>query len=115
MELQQQVIQNERLSVVGRMAAQVAHEIRNPLSSIILNLELLDDELDELKGQRVTEIRNLLTTIDTEVNHLNNLTDDYLSFVRMPALNPKNHGTVHSDRGSTLLVASNRDRAADHV
>lgn len=84
-DLQQQVLQSERLSVVGRMAAQVAHEIRNPLSSIILNLELMDDELDELTGQQVSELRNLLSTIETEVNHLSNLTDDYLSFVRMPA------------------------------
>ncbi|NOZ13130.1 MAG: MEKHLA domain-containing protein [Acidobacteria bacterium] len=87
--LQKQVIQNERLSVVGQMAAQVAHEIRNPLSSIMLNLELVEDELEELnevKLRQVTAIRRLLRIVDTEVSHLNNITDDYLSFVRMPML-----------------------------
>ncbi len=88
-ELQKQVIQNERLSVVGQMAAQVAHEIRNPLSSIMLNLELVEDELEPLKSLKVRQaatIQRLLKTVDTEVNHLNNITDDYLSFVRMPML-----------------------------
>jgi len=84
--LQQQLIHSERLSVVGRMAAQVAHEIRNPLSSIMLNLEMVSDELDELTGGAVDEIRRMIQTIETEVNHLSNLTDDYLSFVRMPEL-----------------------------
>jgi len=85
-KLQKKAIQHERLSVVGQMAAQVAHEIRNPLSSIILNLELVADELDELEVKRSADIRRLLRTVDTEVSHLSNITDDYLSFVRMPVL-----------------------------
>lgn len=84
LKLQHQVIQSERLSVVGRMAAQVAHEIRNPLSSIMLNLELVQDELEEMDEKRSIELRHLMRTIETEVDHLSNLTDDYLSFVRMP-------------------------------
>ncbi len=85
-QLQKKVIQHERLSVVGQMAAQVAHEIRNPLSSIMLNLELVEDELDELDSRPAQGIRRLLKTVDTEVSHLSNITDDYLSFVRMPVL-----------------------------
>ncbi len=84
LKLQHQVIQSERLSVVGRMAAQVAHEIRNPLSSIMLNLELVQDELEGMDDKRSSELRHLMQTIETEVDHLSNLTDDYLSFVRMP-------------------------------
>lgn len=85
-KLQKKVIQHERLSVMGQMAAQVAHEIRNPLSSIMLNLELVEDELDELEVRQVAGIRRLLKTVDTEVSHLSNITDDYLSFVQMPVL-----------------------------
>jgi signal transduction histidine kinase len=44
---------------VGKIAAQITHEIRNPLASIGLYAELLGDELpDELK-----EARRLVTSI----------------------------------------------------
>ena len=39
------LIQSERLAAIGRMAAHVTHEVRNPLSSIGLNVELLEEEL----------------------------------------------------------------------
>ena len=46
-EREQRLIRSERLATVGRMAAQIAHEVRNPLSSIGLNAELLGDEIAE--------------------------------------------------------------------
>ncbi len=44
-EREQRLIRSERLATVGRMAAQIAHEVRNPLASIGLYAELLGDEL----------------------------------------------------------------------
>ena len=87
-KIQQKLIQSERLSIVGKMASQVAHEIRNPLASISLNLELLEDEIEELNlsSGKKTELISLIQTINSEVSHINNITDDYLSFVRMPVL-----------------------------
>lgn len=39
--MEERLVQSERLATIGRFASQIAHEIRNPLSSISLNVELL--------------------------------------------------------------------------
>ena len=73
-------LQSERLAAVGRMAAHVTHEIRNPLSSIGLNLELLEDELS--CGEFADEPRLLLRAIRKEVDHLSSLSEEYLRLAR---------------------------------
>jgi PAS domain S-box-containing protein len=83
-ELQQQLTQKDRLTIVGKMSAQVAHEIRNPLSAINLNAELLEDELNRFEDEETREAWTLLRSIKQEVDILRQVTDDYLKFVRMP-------------------------------
>jgi signal transduction histidine kinase/HAMP domain-containing protein len=39
------LVESERLAAIGRLAAQITHEIRNPLSSIGLNIDLLGDDV----------------------------------------------------------------------
>lgn len=85
-ELQQQIIQSERLAVVGRMAANVAHEIKNPLGTIVLNAELLDEELDRMESDRTGEARELLTVISSEVDRLLEVVEEYLQFARLPKI-----------------------------
>lgn len=82
-------LQAERLAAVGRMAAHVTHEIRNPLSSIGLNLELLEEELT--MAQVSTEPRQLLKAIRREVDHLSALSEEYLRLARpqKPRLEPE--------------------------
>ena len=72
------LLTSERLATIGKMAAHVTHEIRNPLSSISLNLELLQDELPANSH----EARALMKAIQAEIDRLTHLTEYYLSFVR---------------------------------
>jgi signal transduction histidine kinase len=67
----------ERLATIGKMAAHVTHEIRNPLSSLALNVELLEEET----GENV-EARALLRAVKNEVERLTALSDRYLSVAR---------------------------------
>lgn len=75
----------ERLAAVGRISAQITHEIRNPLNAIGLNAELLQEELDESPGVSA-EARQLVGAITREVDRLNGVSEEYLRFARVPRL-----------------------------
>jgi signal transduction histidine kinase len=81
------LIRSERLATAGKMAAQVTHEIRNPLSSLGLNAELLEEEL--AKGSDKSEARSLVKAIQDEIGRLTGITESYLRFARLPPPEPK--------------------------
>jgi signal transduction histidine kinase len=83
-ERERELVRSERLAAVGKMAAMITHEVRNPLSSIGLNTELLQDELGALPDQAGAEARSLCQAITTEVDRLTSITDEYLHFARLP-------------------------------
>jgi len=74
----EQLVQAERLATIGKMAAHVTHEIRNPLSSIALNLELLEEQIPNGDA----ETKGLFRAIGKEVERLSALSQQYLSFAR---------------------------------
>ncbi|MBK6811302.1 MAG: HAMP domain-containing protein [Sandaracinaceae bacterium] len=74
------LIQTERLAAIGRMAAHVTHEVRNPLSSIGLNVELLEEELVHAGPEAAA----LLASVQQEVDRLTGITEQYLRLSRVP-------------------------------
>ncbi len=86
--LEEKLLHAERLAVVGRMAAQVAHELRNPLSSISLNAELLADELSAIPVEQQSEAKTLLDSITREIDRLAAVSEEYLQFARLPEFAP---------------------------
>ncbi len=87
----QALIHSERLAAIGRMSAVVAHEIRNPLSSIGLNTELLQEEVDEAGMGKDSEAQSILSSISREVERLTEVTDAYLHLARLPKPNLQPH------------------------
>lgn len=82
--MRDQLLQSERMATIGKMAAQVAHEIRNPLSSIGLNVELLADEVKRSDVGARDDVKGLFTTILSEIDRLNLVIEEYLHFAHMP-------------------------------
>jgi len=82
-KLEKEVRHRERLSAVGRMAAVVAHEIRNPLTAMRGSVEILRarTDLDE-KDER------LLNILISESDRLDSFIEDFLTFAR-PKPRPK--------------------------
>lgn len=91
LELRAQVADAEarrhRLAAFSEVAAQLAHEVRNPLSSIMLNAELLEDEVHAC-AHASPEVRRLATAVCSEAGRLSELTNEYLAFARLPRPDP---------------------------
>jgi len=72
------------LSTLGTLAAALAHEIRNPLEAMNLNLELLGRHLGKMEmSQSDQDKKNkYLRILESEVSRLVQITNNFLSFVR---------------------------------
>ncbi len=79
LKLRDQLVHSERLSAVGELIAGVAHEINNPLQTIIGCVELLLDE------QKDPETRRDLDVVRTEAARAGQIVRNLLSFVRRSA------------------------------
>ncbi len=80
-------VQAERLAMVGTIASQVAHEVRNPLGSITLNLDLVAKEIARFSGSSQSSGQEglaLVNEIRAEVHRIRRVIDDYLRFARLP-------------------------------
>lgn len=64
----------ESLTAVGQAAAQVAHEIKNPLGSIRLGVSMLRDSLHDREGL------NTIDLVERGIDHLNKLVVDVTQF-----------------------------------
>ena len=75
--LEQEIRMRDRLSAVGRMAAGIAHEIRNPLSSIAGSVKVLSS-ISALNDEQ----RTLVQIVTRESERLNRIVSDFLVYSR---------------------------------
>jgi len=88
MALRSELLQHERKSMIVKMSAQVAHEIRNPLGSLTLNIDLLDDAISGYEGAEAAEAKELITIIKNEIESLHKVLREYLECTRFPKIQP---------------------------
>src|SRR5271169_1688568 len=75
--LEREVRMQDRLAAVGRLAAAIAHEIRNPLTSIAGSVSMLSDA-----PSLNAEEKHLLQIVIRESDRLNNIITDFLAYSR---------------------------------
>jgi two-component system, NtrC family, sensor histidine kinase PilS len=75
--LEREVRMQDRLAAVGRLAAAIAHEIRNPLTSIAGSVSMLSDA-----PALNSDERHLLQIVHRESDRLNNIITDFLAYSR---------------------------------
>ncbi len=80
LELQQKNAKLDRMAYVGTLASGLAHEIRNPLSSMNVNLEVIREELQEINSEVAQRAGDLSHRVQKEVAHLNATLTSFLDF-----------------------------------
>jgi len=90
-ELEKKVYESQKLAAIGQLSAGIAHEVRNPLSSIKMSLQILEKRMqpegNDLKRFRIAQ---------REVEHLEKLVSDVLIYARPsePAKSPADMRSV---------------------
>ncbi len=77
---------SERRAHVATLAREMAHEIRNPLNAMSINLEMLEEELEGGSGSGPAEVKTFLRGIKGEIGRLKDLTENFLSYARTPEI-----------------------------
>src|SRR3954470_8766768 len=70
--------QAERLAELGTLTGGLAHEIKNPLSTVQLNLQLLREDLPVAPDS--ARLLNRLSTVQKETGRLRDILDDFLRY-----------------------------------
>ena len=98
-ELEQSLRRADRLAVVGRMAAGLAHEIRNPLGSLSSSLQFLRERVPANASER-----SLFDVVLREAERLNGIITNFLSYAR-----PSAEALEKRKQGETDIDAALRD------
>lgn len=74
--------QSDRLAFLGQLAGGLAHEIKNPLSTMMVTLQLLKEDWDEETSPRAMRTRQKLELLLKEVHRLEGILDEFLRYAR---------------------------------
>lgn len=90
-QLEQRARAAERLAELGTLTGGLAHEIKNPLSTIGLNLQLLGESLDaaSLPDASASRLRSRLEALVGETTRLRGILEDFLAFAGRMKLDPQ--------------------------
>lgn len=85
-QMQARLAHSEKISALGRVAAQVAHEVKNPLAGLLLYALHFKGKV---AGKLAESEMSLIDKIIDVINHLSNTVEQILNFARPLALTPR--------------------------
>jgi PAS domain S-box-containing protein len=87
--LEAQLRRTDKLAALGTLAAAVAHEVRNPLTALTLNLHLLQEEAAAPQPSSA-EMQRYFAILRSELQRIHGIAENFLRFSRpsMPEVKP---------------------------
>ncbi len=113
--LEAQAAEAERMAYVGTLASGLAHEIRSPLNSLSLNMQMLEEEMSEIPASS-TSGRRLLNITRSELSRLERLATDFLTYAKPRSLDLQEIPAVRLfERLRDVLAGETRQRGLQLV
>ncbi|MFH1017941.1 MAG: PAS domain S-box protein [Pseudomonadota bacterium] len=78
----QRTIQKEKMLAMGELAASLAHEIKNPLNSMVINMEVLKGHFTDLPAPKREALCKYVDVLSSETSRLDNVMKRFLDFAR---------------------------------
>src|SRR6188472_1457625 len=76
----------DQYTEIARLAGGLAHEIKNPLSTIRLNMDLLAEDLGDVESPAARRSLKRVDVVRRECTRLQSLLDDFLNFAKVRRL-----------------------------
>jgi signal transduction histidine kinase len=88
---EQRAAGSQRLAELGAMTGGLAHEIKNPLSTLVLNAQMLEEEIGEagLEAESRERLQRRVAALSREAERLRNILTDFLRFAGRMRLDPQ--------------------------
>ncbi len=85
----EELLRIKTLATLGQLAAELAHEIKNPINSINIHMHLIEKELTKLPDTLGKGSLELILRVKEEITRLNSLANECLNFSRSTQLYPR--------------------------
>jgi signal transduction histidine kinase len=79
----------DRLTFLGTLAGGLVHEIKNPLSTISVNLQLLKEDWQDAKSQKEVRALKRVNILQREIKRLESIANDFLNYAKGFSLEPQ--------------------------
>jgi len=107
--------QAEKLSSLTKLAAGVAHEVRNPLNAISMATQRLQTEFSPPEGKGKADFDRITYIVRDEVSRLNSIVEDFLSVSRSERLNLRPQPIVDVLERLYFLVREEAQGKGSHI
>lgn len=105
----------DKLSSIGTLASGLAHEIRNPLNAMNVNLDVIREELEDPREDSQKKAKEILTNLSREIEQLNQTLSNFMKFAIPGRLEKQNLDLVKLVKETLEFFAAEFEREQIHT